>query len=98
MGPATALRAKLPLGSLRGTRVRVEAMVRAEAVSQPPNPWNGIKVMLHTTSPAGDQWQQQNSVFGTFDWKPVRFLAAAPRRHRAELILGLESVTGRVVR
>ncbi|MDD4268183.1 MAG: cellulase family glycosylhydrolase [Pirellulales bacterium] len=89
-------RIKLPLAALCGTRVRVEAMVRAETVSQPPNPWNGVKVMLHTTSPAGDQWQQQNSVFGTFDWKPVRFLAAVPRdATAAELILGLESVTGR---
>ncbi len=90
-------RIRLPLESLRGTRVRVEAMVRAEGVSNPPNPWNGIKVMLHAVSPEEQNWQQQNSVFGTFDWKPVRFLASVPKDATgATLILGLEMVTGRV--
>ncbi len=87
---------RLPLDALKGTRVRVEAMVRAEAVSQPPNAWNGIEVMLHTASPDGESWQQQNGVYGTFDWKPVAFLASVPQdATEATLILGLESVTGR---
>jgi endoglucanase len=90
-------RFRLPLESLRGTRVRVEAMVRAENVSEPPNPWNGIKVMLHTVSPDGQKWQQQNSVYGTFDWKPIRFIGSVPQdATAANLILGLEKVTGRV--
>lgn len=88
---------QLPLEDLRGTQVKVEAMVRAEGVSEPPNPWNGIKVMLHTVSPEGQRWQQQNSVYGTFDWKPVRFLGSVPKDATgATLILGLEMVTGRV--
>ncbi len=90
-------RLPLPLDPLRGTRVRVEGMLRAERVSEPPKPWNGIKLMLHTVSPGGQNWQQQNSVFGTFDWKPVRFLATVPQdATEATLILGLERVTGRV--
>ncbi len=88
---------RLPLDGLKGTRVRVEAIVRAEGVSQPPNAWNGIKVMLHTVGPDGQDWQQQNSVFGTFDWKPIAFLASVPQEAtEASLILGLEMVTGRV--
>lgn len=59
----------LPLEVLRGARVRVEALVKADGVSAPPKPWNGIKVMLHTQSPDGDKWEQQNNVAGTFDWK-----------------------------
>jgi len=97
-GPGSrSARIRLPLENLRGTRVRVEAMVRAENVSEPPNPWNGIKVMLHTVSPDGQKWQQQNSVYGTFDWKPVRFVGSVPKdATAANLILGLEMVTGRV--
>ena len=88
---------QLPLEDLRGTQVKVEAMVRAEGVSEPPNAWNGIKVMLHTVSQDGQRWQQQNSVYGTFDWKPVRFLGSVPKDATgATLILGLEMVTGRV--
>lgn len=90
-------RFRLPVEGLKGTRVRVEAMVRAEGVSQPPNVWNGIKVMLHTVGPDGQDWQQQNNVFGTFDWKPIAFVASVPREAtEASLILGLEMVTGRV--
>jgi hypothetical protein len=90
-------RFRLSLEKLRGTRVRVEATVRAEGVSQPPNPWNGVKVMLHTAGPEGQKWQQQNSVYGTFDWKLVRFLASVPAdAASATLILGLEQVTGSV--
>ncbi|MHB8902959.1 MAG: glycoside hydrolase family 5 protein [Thermoguttaceae bacterium] len=88
---------RLPVEELRGTRVRVETMVRAENVSNPPNPWNGVKVMLHTVSGDGQDWQQQNSIFGTFDWKPIRFLAAVPQdATEATLMLGLELVTGHV--
>lgn len=90
-------RIRLPLEILKGTQVRVEALVRAEGVSEPPNPWNGVKVMLHTVSPEGQSWRQQNSVYGTFDWKPVRFNASVPKdATSAELILGLEQVAGRV--
>jgi len=87
----------LPVKALRGARLKIEATVRAEGVSRPPNPWNGIEVMLHTVGPSGQQWQQQNSVFGTFDWKPVQFLATVPAdASEATLVLGLEAVTGRV--
>lgn len=92
-----SVRAALPLDKLRGARLKIEAMVRAENVVEPPQPWNGIKCMLHVVSPEGNQWLQQNSVFGSFDWKPVRFLADVPQDATAAwLILGLEQTTGRV--
>jgi len=97
-GPGShGVRVRLPLERLRGTRVRVEAMVKAENVAEPPNPWNGVEVMLHAVAPDGQHWAQQNGVFGTFDFKPVRFITGVPPdATEARLILGLEQTTGRV--
>lgn len=86
----------LSLDQLRGTRVRVEAMIKAEGVAKPPQAWNGVKCMLHTVAPSGSQWQQRNSVYGTFDWKPVSFIAEVPPdATKAVLMLGLEQTTGK---
>ena len=91
------VRTALPLDKLRGTRIRVEALVRAEDVARPPRPWNGVKCMLHTAAPAGPRWSQQDGVFGTFDWKPLRFVTEVPPdATEAWLVLGLEQTTGRV--
>jgi hypothetical protein len=85
----------LPVEALRGCRVRVDALVKAEGVTAPPKPWTGIKVMLHSQSPDGDKWEQQNNIAGTFDWKPVRFIARVPETAtKAELVLGLEAANG----
>jgi len=90
------IRAGLPVEKLRGTRVKVEATVKADGVAKPPNPWNGVKCMLHLVSPSDQQWPQQNNLYGTFDWKPVRFVADVPEDVKeASLILGLEQTTGR---
>ncbi|MCR4413704.1 MAG: glycoside hydrolase family 5 protein [Thermoguttaceae bacterium] len=96
-GPgARMVRMALPLEKLRGTRVRVEAMAKADEVAKPPKPYNGLKCMLHTVSPGGPRWTQQNDVYGTFDWKPLRFTAEIPRdATEAWLMLGLEQTTGR---
>jgi len=97
-GPGShGVRVRLPLTKLRGTRVRVEALVKAEDVAEPPHPWNGVEVMLHTVAPSGHHWAQQSGVFGTFDFKPVRFVTGVPPdATEAWLILGLEQTTGRV--
>ncbi|HPD17742.1 MAG TPA: cellulase family glycosylhydrolase [Planctomycetota bacterium] len=97
-GPGHAsIRLPLAVERLRGARLRCEALVKADNVAAPPHPWNGVKVMLHTVSPGGDQWMQQDGIHGSFDWKPVRFLAWVPRdATAAELVLGLEATSGRV--
>jgi hypothetical protein len=87
----------LPVEKLRGARLHCRAMVKAENVTQPPKPWNGVKFMLHLRGPGGQQWLQQNDVFGTFDWKRIQFNANVPDDvTHAELILGLEAVNGSV--
>ena len=96
-GGNLTVRAQLPLDRVKGRRVRVEAMVRGEDVAAPPNPYNGIECMLHSVAPSGQNWQQKNNVFGTFDWKPIRFIAEIPAdATEAWLVLGLELTTGRV--
>ena len=93
---AAMMRRTLNLDGLRGAKIRCRAMVKADHVAEPPNPWNGIKVMLHIISPAGQRWEQRNGVFGTFDWKPVEFTALIPKdATSAELVLGLENTSGR---
>jgi hypothetical protein len=93
-GSATASLA-LPLDGLRGARVRCEAMIRARGVTDPPQPWNGVKCMLHIVAPGGDSWPQQNHVAGSFDWKKSQFVASIPpAATAASLILGLEAVCG----
>ncbi len=95
-GPGSAMvRASLPVEKVRGCRLRCEALVAATNVVKPPHPWSGVKFMIHTAGGGEDTWQQQDNVFGSFDWKPVRFIAAIPAgATSAEVALGLEATTG----
>lgn len=89
---------RLPIEKFKGGQILCEAIAKAQDVSQPPNPWNGVKFMLFVESPEGKQWLQQNNIYGTFDWKKLRFRADIPENaERCELILGLEAVSGTVV-
>ena len=91
-----SVRVPLPVEKMRGSRLTCRAMVKADGVTEPPQVWNGIKFMLHVSAPGGDLWPQQNNVSGTFDWRRVQFKAAIPvDATAAELILGLEAVSGR---
>ena len=81
--------------NLAGYRLLCRAQVKATGVTEPPKPYHGVKVMLHFSSPSGDEWLQQNDVYGTFDWKTLQFIASVPTdATAAELILGLELVHG----
>jgi endoglucanase len=92
-----AVSLSLPAEKLRGARILCEGMVKADAVTAPPHPWNGVKLMLHLDGPGGKQWLQQNAVSGTFDWKRILFKTTVPKDiTSASLILGLEAVNGRV--
>jgi hypothetical protein len=94
-GESTMVRVALPAEQLRGSKIRIQARVKAENVSAPPNPWNGIKVMLNTQSAGGQSWPQQNLPQGTFDWRAVNFVARVPDdAEKAWLVLGLEAVAG----
>ncbi|CAF0784377.1 unnamed protein product [Adineta ricciae] len=87
----------LPAFTLSGSKIRIRALAKAVNISTPPKPWNGIKVMLHTQGPSGDNYLQQNQPQGTFDWRSVDYVVGVPSDARqATLRLGLEAVTGMV--
>jgi aryl-phospho-beta-D-glucosidase BglC (GH1 family) len=81
----------------RGMSLHFECMAKAENVSKPPQPYNGVKFMMHFNSlVAGQQWRNQGNVFGTFDWKKLSFvMPIADDATNGDLYLGLEECTGK---
>jgi len=75
----------------------LRAVVKAEGVSEPPRPWNGIKVMLVLEMGDGSkQYPQIQMPAGTFDWRQVSQTIRFPKGVKdASLVVGLEAVSGR---
>jgi len=93
--PLTEVRIPLPIEKLAGTRISVEALVRATGVTQTVLTYQGVKVCIHAISPSGDVWSQQNGVYGTFDWKELGFEATIPPDATAAwLVMGLDNAGG----
>jgi hypothetical protein len=76
---------------------RLRAVVKAEGVSEPPQPWNGIKVMLVLEMADGSkQYPQSETPAGTFDWRPISQTVRLPKGiEKGTLVVGLEQVSGR---
>jgi len=56
-----------------------------------------VKLMLHSRSPAGDQYTGLNDVHGTFDWKTLgRTVVIPPDATEAQIVLGLQDCSGAV--
>ncbi len=86
----------LPADRIAGRLITLSAAVRAEGVSAPPHPWNGVKVMLVLDVGTGKQYPQVSLAAGTFDWlHATRTLRVPKETHAARLVLGLEQVSGR---
>ena len=93
--PLTEVRMPLPIEKLAGTRVAVQALVRATGVTQTVLTYQGVKVSIHAVSPSGDVWSQQSGVYGTFDWKELSFEATVPPDATAAwLVMGLDNAAG----
>ena len=75
----------------------LRAMVKAENVSEPAKPWNGIKVMLVLEMADGSkQYPQIQMPAGTFAWKQMAQTIRLPKEiKKATLVVGLEEVSGR---
>ncbi len=88
----------LDLTRYRGCRLLLECVVKAENVTKPPQSYLGVKFMLHYQSEiAGPFWQNPNGVFGSFDWRTLRFIATiAPDATGGQLELGLQGSSGKV--
>ncbi len=91
------MRYPLPAEHLRGRRIHWTAEVTGDAVSAPPQPWNGVKLMLHIERPDGADWPQAEAPSGTFGWRTLQAVTRVPRdAQRITLVVGLEQVTGTV--
>jgi len=85
----------LPIETLRGTRLRLSASVKAQEVSAPLQSWNGIKVMLKIERPSGTSWPQLLMPQGSFDWRSFSGMYYIPEdASTVALIIGLERVSG----
>jgi endoglucanase len=75
----------------------LRATVKAENVSEPPRPWNGIKTMLVLEMADGSRrYPQIQMPVGTFDWRQMSQAIRLPKDIRgASLVVGLEAVKGR---
>lgn len=89
----------IPLNSalLSGKNVAVFAEVEQENVSAPPKPWNGVKVMLSLVYADGKlNYPQAPNAAGTLPWQTRSFSIRLPKLKAAQLVLGLEQVSGTV--
>lgn len=82
---------------LSGKNVAVFAEVEQENVSAPPKPWNGVKVMLSLVYADGKlNYSQAPNAAGTLPWQTRSFSIRLPKLKAAQLVLGLEQVSGTV--
>jgi len=87
----------LPIDRIRGFRVTLSGKVKADHVSEPAEPWNGVKIMLHTLSPKGPDYQAVMGLHGSFDWKELGLTAMIPPdATEASIILGIQDASGRI--
>ena len=103
-GPRTVwCGAKIPIADALAAMQCISATVRyrAENISEPPHPWNGVKVQfVYTTAAGHTEYRTAYTPRGTYDWtnavtrvSPLR--VAAVKDGVATLCLGLEECTGR---
>jgi hypothetical protein len=89
--------ANLNLTPYRGMELFCCCWVKADNVSKPPQPYMGVKYMLHYKSVTGDCWKQVNDVYGTFNWRKLYFRITIPNDVSVgEIYLELQQSSGRV--
>ncbi|XHR31189.1 MAG: hypothetical protein ACFUZC_11655 [Chthoniobacteraceae bacterium] len=94
----TAFRADLPIEKLKGKKLLISTRVKGENISEKPKSFNGIKLMVVLVNGEGQKdYPQAPLPTGTFDWQDVKWSVSIPENAtRAQLLLGLEEVSGKV--
>jgi hypothetical protein len=79
-----------------GREVTVHLRVKADSISEPPNPWNGVKVMFIVTDAEGKlNYPAFDLPRGTFDWKDIDWKVRIPENTVTLYFeIGLEKVSG----
>ncbi len=81
----------------KGYSFDIELKVKAEDVPKPPAPWEGVRIAVNYDTPIINYSHSYNGLYGTFDWKTVRFRVRMPADARdASFSLGLIGNAGRV--
>ena len=86
------------LTQYRGCRLLFECMAKADNVSEPEAEYLGVKFMLYYESAKeGSFWGNENHVYGTFDWRKLRFTKKiAADATNGKIDLGLQGSSGTV--
>lgn len=80
-----------------GMKLCFSCTAKAKDVTKAPQKYNGVKWMMYYKTPEREVYQNQSSVWGTFDWKELSFAEfIEPGVERSSLFLGLEMCTGEV--
>ncbi|MCE5216756.1 glycoside hydrolase family 5 protein, partial [bacterium] len=96
-GGAGVRQFSLPVDQIAGKMVTLQADVRAEELSVPPQSWNGVKFMLQYRTPSGNRYPQMRGLGETRGWRSVFFTVRVPADAlEARLVLGLEAVSGKM--
>ena len=88
--------APLNVSDFSGQTVKISTRVRGDSISDKPNPWNGVKLMLHVRNAEGKlDYPQFKLPTGTFPWTDVAWTVQVPDNTvELYLTIGLEKVTG----
>jgi hypothetical protein len=88
--------APLNVQKFSGQTVKITTRVRADSISDKPNPWNGVKLMFHLRNAEGKlDYPQFKLPTGTYPWTDVAWTVTVPENTvELYLTIGLEKVTG----
>jgi len=88
----------LDLSRYQGCQLLFQCLAKAEGATKPSASYLGVKFMCHYVSESeGPFWHNQNDVYGTFDWKPLRFsVTVASDVTAGDISLGLQDSSGTV--
>ncbi len=79
----------------RGKTLVLSFELKAEGVTKPPQPWNGIKVMFHYKTRTAEVWRNPRGLYGTFDWRTEMTAVEVPAdAETGELMIGLQDSAG----
>ena len=94
-------RACVDLSAFSDKCFQAEIVARGENISKPRDSWNGLKFMFHYKNPetGSEQWPNTRPRLGSF---PTQTITVSDSQHgrklgRAELTLGLQDSSGKVV-
>jgi hypothetical protein len=88
----------LDVAQFAGRTVTVHTRIKADSVSEPPKPWNGVKIMFRVRNAEGAlDYPQDRQPGGTYDWKDIDWTVQIPANTvELDFTIGLEDVTGTV--